>query len=116
MAKRVTIMVDVDIDRKLRILQSKKIQEEQGSYSYSRVLNEVLAKVVNKKIVTKKVEKYLQEYRRVTIMIDEVLDEKIRVMFGKHIIKCATDHCEMPSWSYSREINSWLRAGFKKKA
>ena len=53
--------------------------------------------------------------RRVTIMIDETIDEKIRIKFGKHIIKCAKEHCEMPTWSYSREINSLLRKGFKKK-
>jgi len=108
-------MIDVDIDKKLRNLQSKKIEETKAGYSYSKILNEVLGRVVNKQIVTKKVDKYLQNYRRVTIMIDEKIDERIRVMFGKHIIKCATDHCEMPSWSYSREINTWLRAGFKKR-
>jgi len=52
---------------------------------------------------------------RVTIMIDENLDEKIRIKFGKHIIKCAKEHGEMPSWSYSREINNLLAKGFKKK-
>lgn len=115
MIKRVTIMVDIDLDNKIRSLQSKRIAEKQGSYSYSKTLNEVLGRVVSKKIVTKKVDKYLQNYRRVTIMVDEKIDERIRVMFGKHIIKCATDHSEMPSWSYSREINTWLRAGFKRK-
>ncbi len=48
-------------------------------------------------------------------MIDDTLDEKIRIMFGKHIIKCAKDHCEMPTWSYSRQINVLLKKGFKKK-
>jgi len=108
-------MIDVDIDKKLRNLQSKRIEHNTKGYSYSKTINEVLDRVVNKKIITKKVDKYLKEYRRVTIMIDEKIDERIRVMFGKHIIKCATEHCEMPSWSYSREINTWLSAGFKKQ-
>ena len=46
MAKRVTIMIDDDLDRKLRNRQAKMIQQEQSSYSYSRVLNEVLRKVL----------------------------------------------------------------------
>ena len=46
MAKRVTIMVDDDIDKKLRLRQAKLIQQEQTSYSYSKVLNETLRKVL----------------------------------------------------------------------
>lgn len=53
--------------------------------------------------------------RRVTVMIDEEIDRKIRIKFGKHVIKCANDYCEMPTWSYSRQINELLRKGFKKK-
>jgi len=44
MAKRVTIMIDEDLDKKLRLRQAKMIQQEQSSYSYSRVLNETLRK------------------------------------------------------------------------
>jgi len=44
MSKRVTIMIDEDLDKKLRIRQSKFIQQEQTSYSYSRVVNEILRK------------------------------------------------------------------------
>ena len=44
MSKRVTIMIDEDLDKKLRIRQAKMISQEQRSYSYSRVLNEVLRK------------------------------------------------------------------------
>ena len=44
MSKRVTIMIDDDLDKKLRMLQAKKIQQEQSSYSYSKVLNETLRK------------------------------------------------------------------------
>lgn len=44
MSKRVTIMIDEDLDKKLRIRQAKLIQQEQSSYSYSKVLNETLRK------------------------------------------------------------------------
>jgi len=44
MSKRVTIMIDEDLDKKLRLRQAKLIQQEQSSYSYSRVLNETLRK------------------------------------------------------------------------
>ena len=46
MAKRVTIMIDEDIDKKLRLRQAKLIQQEQSSYSYSKVLNETIRKVL----------------------------------------------------------------------
>ncbi len=44
MSKRVTIMIDEDLDKKLRLRQSKMIQQTQSSYSFSKVLNEVLRK------------------------------------------------------------------------
>ena len=44
MAKRITIMIDEDLDKKLRLRQAKMIQQEQSSYSYSRVLNDILRK------------------------------------------------------------------------
>ncbi|AJM91650.1 MULTISPECIES: hypothetical protein [Nitrosopumilus] len=46
MAKRVTIMIDDDIDKKLRLRQAKLIQQEQASYSYSKVLNDTIRKVL----------------------------------------------------------------------
>ena len=46
MSKRVTIMIDEDLDKKLRLRQAKMIQQEQTSYSYSKVLNEVLRKAL----------------------------------------------------------------------
>ena len=46
MAKRVTIMIDDDIDKKLRLRQAKLIQQEQSSYSYSKVLNEIIRKAL----------------------------------------------------------------------
>ena len=44
MAKRITVMIDDDLEKKLRLRQAKMIQQEQASYSYSKVLNEVLRK------------------------------------------------------------------------
>jgi len=46
MSKRVTIMIDDDLDKKLRLRQAKIIQQEQLSYSYSKVLNETLRKTL----------------------------------------------------------------------
>lgn len=44
MAKRVTIMLDDDLDKKLRFKQAKQIQHEQASVSFSQVLNDTLRK------------------------------------------------------------------------
>ena len=44
MTKRVTIVIDDDLDKKLRLRQAKMIQQEQSSYSFSRVLNQALRK------------------------------------------------------------------------
>ena len=46
MSKRVTIMIDDELDKKLRLRQAKMIQQEQSSYSYSKVLNELLRKTL----------------------------------------------------------------------
>jgi hypothetical protein len=46
MSKRVTIMIDDDLDKKLRLRQANLIQQKQSSYSYSKVLNETLRKVL----------------------------------------------------------------------
>jgi len=46
MSKRVTIVIDEDLDKKLRLRQAKMIQQKQSSYSYSKVLNETLRKVL----------------------------------------------------------------------
>ena len=46
MSKRVTIMIDDDLDKKLRLRQAKMIQKEQSSYSYSKVINESLRKIL----------------------------------------------------------------------
>jgi hypothetical protein len=46
MSKRLTVMIDEDIDKKLRLCQAKIIQQKQASCSYSRVVNEALRKVL----------------------------------------------------------------------
>ncbi len=43
-AKRITIMLDEDIDKKLRSLQAKAIQSTNSSVSYSKVINETIRK------------------------------------------------------------------------
>ena len=42
--KPVTILIDDDLDKKLRHRQAKKILQEQASYSYSRAVNDTLRK------------------------------------------------------------------------
>ncbi len=44
MAKRVTIMLAEDLDKKIRTKQAKMIQDTQSSYSFSSALNDVLRK------------------------------------------------------------------------
>ena len=46
MGKRVTIVIDDDLDKKLRLRQAKIIQQDQSSCSYSRVINDALRKVL----------------------------------------------------------------------
>ena len=48
MAKRITIMIDEDIDKKLRQIQAKLIQETSRSISYSQVINETIRKSIKK--------------------------------------------------------------------
>lgn len=43
-AKRITIMIDDDLDKKLRLKQAKLIQSDQLTHSYSSVINEVIRK------------------------------------------------------------------------
>ena len=42
--KRVTIMLDMRVEKKLRARQSKDIIDSQGSISFSKIVNEDLAK------------------------------------------------------------------------
>ena len=44
MSKRVTIMIDEDLDKKLRLRQAKLIQQDKSAHSFSRVVNETLRK------------------------------------------------------------------------
>lgn len=47
MSKRVTIIIDEDLDRKIRYRQAKQIQKINGSYSYSKTLSDILRKVLH---------------------------------------------------------------------
>ena len=42
MKKRICLMIDDDIDKKLRFFQAKWILTNQGSCSYSKAMNHVL--------------------------------------------------------------------------
>ncbi len=42
--KRITIMMDERLDKRLRTRQSKQIMDSQGSVSYSKIVNQDLAK------------------------------------------------------------------------
>lgn len=44
MSKRITVVLEDDLDAKLRDMQAKFIKEVQGSYSFSKTLNGVLRK------------------------------------------------------------------------
>jgi len=44
--KRVTIIVDSDLDKKLRLIQAKQIVKENKSVSYSSVVNDSLRKAL----------------------------------------------------------------------
>ena len=44
LAKRITIMIDDDLLKKLHEIQAKQIKQSTKSVSFSRVLNEVLRK------------------------------------------------------------------------
>jgi len=44
LAKRITIMLDDDLVKKLHEIQAKQIKQSTKSVSFSRILNEVLRK------------------------------------------------------------------------
>ena len=48
MAKRITIMIDDDLDKKIRLIQAKMIQTTSSSVSYSKVINEMLEKGIKR--------------------------------------------------------------------
>lgn len=45
MSKRVTILLDDELDKKLRLLQAKELMKSMESVSFSRILNDTLRKV-----------------------------------------------------------------------
>ena len=49
MSKRVTIMLDEDLDKKIRMRQAKQIEKSPKSISFSRTLNDVLRESFKKK-------------------------------------------------------------------
>ena len=44
MAKRITIMIDSDLHRKIRLVQAKQIKDSSSSVSFSKVINQQLEK------------------------------------------------------------------------
>jgi len=46
MAKRITLVLDDDIIKKLRTIQAKRIQTETTAVSFSKVINEILKKSI----------------------------------------------------------------------
>jgi len=45
-SRRVTIMIDADLDKKVRAKQAKEIQQSEASYSYSKAVNDLLKKAL----------------------------------------------------------------------
>lgn len=106
-------MVALDIDKKIRNYQSKQIQESQGTYSYSKALNVLLAKGIS--VIRKgDEEKYLfVDKKRVTVMFNPEILKKLKILFGKEIIECANNYCELPQMSFSKEVDKQLRKVFR---
>jgi len=48
MSKRVTIMLDDDLGKKLRLIQAKAIQSTTSSVSFSNILNKILRNSLKK--------------------------------------------------------------------
>jgi len=46
MGRRVTIMIEDSIDKKIRQFQAKMIQKENTTYSYSKAVNDLLRKTL----------------------------------------------------------------------
>ncbi|MGY5140612.1 MAG: hypothetical protein ACW9W9_04305 [Candidatus Nitrosopumilus sp. Bin_571-38] len=46
MSRRVTVMIENNIDKKIRNYQSKIIQKKNSTYSYSRAVNDLLRKAI----------------------------------------------------------------------
>lgn len=46
MSKRVTIMIDNDLDKKLKKIQASRKAKEDGHVSYSKVINDCIRKTM----------------------------------------------------------------------
>ena len=46
MGKRITVMIEDDVDKKLRTIQAKEIKNTSSSVSYSHVINQILRKKI----------------------------------------------------------------------
>ena len=46
MGRRVTIMIEDNLDKKIRQFQAKMIQKENSTYSYSKAVNDLLRKTL----------------------------------------------------------------------
>ena len=51
--------------------------------------------------------------KRVTIIIDDDLDKKLRAIQAKEIIQNAKDGSNAPSYSFSKAVNDTLRKRLK---
>ena len=49
MSKRVTILLDDDLEKKLRIAQAKLIQKTKAAVSFSKIINEIIRDGLNGK-------------------------------------------------------------------
>ena len=45
MVKRITVMLDDDVIKKLRIIQAKQIRDSEKSVSFSKIINQQLQKI-----------------------------------------------------------------------
>lgn len=48
MVKRITVMLDDDLHDKLRKMQAKKMQGTGKAVSFSKVINEIISKILKK--------------------------------------------------------------------
>lgn len=113
--RRVTLMMDGDIVKKLTMIQAKLIKETVATVSFSKVVNMYVEEGLKKKETSNdsRTTWNHEGAKRLTVMLDAENDKKIKIRFGKHIVKCANEYCEMPSWSFSREINAIIRRALK---
>ena len=46
MPRRVAIMIEDDLDKKIRVQQAKVIQKKNSAYSYSKTVNDLLREAI----------------------------------------------------------------------